>query len=148
MEADMFFAITSSILLVFIACFVFYEILYITFKVITRYDLRARPFMFLLVGMIFAAHTIIVWGYAAFYWAMVHYWDFKPLSGAIQDNFFDYIYFSAATYSSLGIGDVYPHGALRFITGVQVLNGLILIGWSVTVSYFAVQKLWDTHLKK
>ena len=102
--------------------------------------------MMFLVVAVFSAHTVAVWIYGTVYWVMVHTFGAEPLSGIAHDNFFGYIYFSAATYSSLGIGDVFPHGAMQFITGVQVLNGLVLIGWSVTVTYFAVQKLWDVHL--
>jgi Co/Zn/Cd efflux system component len=76
---------------------------------------------------------------------MVHWLEFEQLGGIAYHDFWGYVYFSATTYSSLGIGDIVPYGAMRFITAVQVLNGLVLIGWSVSVTYFSVQKLWDMH---
>lgn len=139
-------AIIISVALVLVTTAIFYEILGIVLRIVARHDLRNRPLMFFLVCAIFSAHTIAVWIYGTVYWVMVHTFGAEPLSGIAHDNFFGYIYFSAATYSSLGIGDVFPHGAMQFITGVQVLNGLVLIGWSVMVTYFAVQKLWDVHL--
>jgi hypothetical protein len=138
-------AIVISIVLVIVTTAIFYEILCHVLRIIAKRDLRPRLLMIFLVIAIFAAHTIAVWIYGSVYWMSVKYLDFTPLSGVAQDNFFGYIYFSAATYSSLGIGDVFPHGAMQFITGVQVLNGLMLIGWSVMFTYFAVQKLWDIH---
>ena len=141
-------AIIISIALVLITTAIFYEILCIVLKVVAKRNLRTRPLMFFLVVAIFSAHTIAVWIYGFVYWELVHSFGFEPLSGIAHDNFFGYIYFSAATYSSLGIGDVFPHGAMQFITGVQVLNGLMLIGWSVMFTYFAVQKLWDIHVIK
>ena len=99
--------------------------------------------MFSLVIAIFSAHTIIVWMYGSAYWLMVNMLNFEPLGGVSPDNFIGYIYFSASTYSSLGMGDIFASGALQFIAGVQVLNGLILIGWSVVFSYRSIQKLWD-----
>ncbi len=139
-------AIFISIALVLLTTSIFYEILGVVLRIIAKRNLRNRPLMFFLVVAIFSAHTVAVWIYGTVYWVMVHTFGAEPLSGIAHDNFFGYIYFSAATYSSLGIGDVFPHGAMQFITGVQVLNGLVLIGWSVMVTYFAVQKLWDVHL--
>lgn len=138
-------AIVISVLLVLVTTAIFYEILCIVLKVVAKRNLRTRPLMYFLVIAIFSAHTIAVWIYGTVYWILVHSFGFEPLSGIAHDNFFGYIYFSAATYSSLGIGDVFPHGAMQFITGVQVLNGLMLIGWSVMFTYFAVQKLWEIH---
>lgn len=138
-------AIIISILLVFITTAIFYEILHLILWLISKRNLRTRPLMFFLVAAIFSAHTIAVWIYGIVYWILVNYFNFAALSGIATDNFFGYIYFSAATYSSLGIGDIFPNGAIQFITGVEVLNGLMLIGWSVMFTYFAVQKLWDIH---
>ena len=146
MYENMTVAIIISIALVFVTTAIFYEVLGLVLRFIGRHDLRNRPLMFVLVVAIFSAHTIAIWIYGTVYWVMVHTFGAEPLSGIAHDNFFGYIYFSAATYSSLGIGDVFPHGAMQFITGVQVLHGLVLIGWSVMVTYFAVQKLWDIHL--
>lgn len=146
MYENMTETILISIALVLVTTGIFYEILCAALRVVARYNLCNRRLMFFLVVTIFSAHSIAVWIYGTVYWVMVHTFGADPLSGIAHDNFFGYIYFSAATYSSLGIGDVFPHGAMQFITGVQVLNGLVLIGWSVMVTYFAVQKLWDVHL--
>ena len=53
-----------------------------------------------------------------------------------------YFYFSIVSYTSLGLGDVFPTGHLRFITGVEALNGLLLIAWSGSFIYIAMGKLW------
>ena len=145
MYENMHIAIFISVALVLTTTAIFYEILGLILRVIAKYNLRNRALMFVLVVGIFSAHSIAVWIYGTVYWVMVHTFGAEPLSGIAHDNFFGYIYFSAATYSSLGIGDVFPRGIMQFITGVQVLNGLMLIGWSVMFSYFAVQKLWDIH---
>lgn len=145
MSENIFSVIIASTILVFINSAIFYEIIAFSLKVISRYHLRRRILMFILVATIFFAHTIIIWVYAGLYWVMVHTLQFESLGGIHVNDFWGYIYFSATTYSSLGIGDVVPTGVMRFITAVEVLNGLVLIGWSVSVTYFAVQKLWDIH---
>lgn len=50
----------------------------------------------------------------------------------------DYFYFSIVSYTSLGHGDVFPSGHLRFITGVEALNGLLLIAWSGSFIYIVM----------
>ncbi|MGJ8560321.1 MAG: ion channel [Litorimonas sp.] len=42
----------------------------------------------------------------------------------------DSFYFALVTYTSLGLGDIYPTGHLRFIAGVASLNGFLLISCS------------------
>ena len=54
----------------------------------------------------------------------------------------DYLYFSIVSYTSLGLGDVFPSDHLRFITGVEALNGLLLIAWSGSFIYIAMGRLW------
>ena len=54
----------------------------------------------------------------------------------------DYFYFSIVSYTSLGLGDVFPTDHLRFITGVEALNGLLLITWSGSFIYIAMGQLW------
>ncbi len=54
----------------------------------------------------------------------------------------DYLYFSIVSYTSLGLGDMFPAAHLRFITGVEALNGLLLIAWSGSFIYIAMGRLW------
>ena len=61
----------------------------------------------------------------------------------VQETFSSYLYYSATSYSSLGVGDVYARGSLRLISSFEVINGLTLIAWSATFTYFAVQKMWE-----
>ncbi len=145
MDEQIIYAIAISTVLVIVTSAIFYEILCIVLRIVSKYDPRPRPLMLILVSTIFSAHTIAIWIYGAVYWAMANLGGYEPLAGISPQDFFGYIYFSAATYSSLGIGDIFPQGAMRLITGVEVLNGLMLIGWSVMFTYFAVEKLWDFH---
>lgn len=52
------------------------------------------------------------------------------------------LYFSAETFTSLGYGDVLPNGSLRLLAGVEALNGLLLIGWSASFTYLAMERFW------
>ena len=52
------------------------------------------------------------------------------------------MYFSAATYTSLGFGDLTPTGPVRLLAGVEALNGLLLIGWSASFTYLSMERFW------
>src|SRR5579864_1824496 len=68
---------------------------------------------------IFFIHTIEVW-----IWAIV----FIAL-GAIG-TFQDALYFSTATFSTIGYGDILLNPAWRLLGSLEGINGFILIGWS------------------
>jgi hypothetical protein len=44
----------------------------------------------------------------------------------------DCVYFSFVTYTTLGYGDIFPAGALRFLAGVEAITGLVLITWTAS----------------
>jgi hypothetical protein len=53
------------------------------------------------------------------------------------------LYFSAETFTSLGFGDVTPVGPIRLLAGLEALNGLLLIGWSASFTYIAMERFWE-----
>lgn len=52
------------------------------------------------------------------------------------------LYFSAETYTTLGYGDVLPHGDLRLLAGLEALNGMLLIGWTASYTYLSMERFW------
>jgi Ion channel len=68
----------------------------------------------------------------------------SPISGSFTDKFTSYLYYSAETLSSLGLGDIVPHGSVRLVTGIEVLNGLLLIAWSGSFVFILMQRYWET----
>jgi hypothetical protein len=49
------------------------------------------------------------------------------------------------SYTSLGLGDVYPQGGVRLLTGVEALVGLLMIAWSASFTYLSMEKYWPLH---
>ena len=79
-----------------------------------------QGFMILLLMLgIFAIHTLEVWLYALVFLAL----------GALPD-FETALYFSTATFSSVGYGDVVLSPRWRLFGAIEAPNGLILIAWS------------------
>ena len=50
-------------------------------------------------------------------------------------SWMDYFYFSLVNYNTLGLGDIHPTGHLRFIAGVEALNGFLLISCSASILF-------------
>ncbi|WP_430427719.1 potassium channel family protein [Parasphingorhabdus sp.] len=56
---------------------------------------------------------------------------FKPSDNSLMETF----YFSLVNYTSLGLGDIYPTGHLRFLAGIESLNGFLLISCSASLIF-------------
>ncbi|MAZ03937.1 MAG: ion transporter [Sneathiella sp.] len=135
----------ASIVAIFIVTGLFYECLCFISHVVSRTNAGPRPIMYIMVTGVFIAHGAAIFIYATIYWILIHFLGFADLSGNVQDHFPTYLYFSATSYSSLGVGDVFPVDTMRFLTGIEALNGLLLITWSAAFTYFSIQKMWETH---
>lgn len=129
-----------ALVTVLICILLHYEVLTRTSRYVPVGGRVGRPTFLLLMAVIVAAHVIEIWIFAGALFLMQGYWGIGHITGDFQGQFFDYVYFSAVTYTSLGLGDVWPHGPLRLITGIEALNGLLLIGWSVWFSYPIVRR--------
>ena len=64
------------------------------------------------------------------------------LAGTLGFSFLHCLYFSAETYTSLGFGDLLPVGPVRLLAGTETLNGLLLIGWTASYAYLAMERFW------
>lgn len=137
-----------SIVAVFAATALFYECLCFLSRFTVGTVRKHRTVMFVIVSGIFSAHAAAVFIYTIFYWGLIHYAGYEDLVGNVEDHFLTYLYFSVTTYSSLGIGDVTPVGSMRFLAGVEAINGLILIAWSGAFTYFIIQTMWNDHNAK
>jgi len=52
------------------------------------------------------------------------------------------LYFSFTVYTTVGFGDIYPQGELRFLTGIESLTGLVLITWTASFLYVKMTRYW------
>lgn len=93
---------------------------------------------------LFTLHLIEVMLYAA--GMLVLEWlGNGHMQGASTDDaglIFDSFYFSMASYTTLGIGDIVPHGPIRIVAAIEALNGLILITWSASFTYLMMERYW------
>ncbi|MES2974356.1 MAG: potassium channel family protein [Pseudomonadota bacterium] len=90
----------------------------------------------------FVAHVLEMALYGAVLYGLIAGLGIGSLTGSAGFSFATCMYFSAETYTSLGFGDVAPAGPIRLLAGVEALNGLLLIGWSASFTYIAMEKFW------
>ncbi|GAA4050654.1 potassium channel family protein [Parerythrobacter jejuensis] len=101
---------------------------------------RARIIVVLAVGMI--SHCIHVLIYAVAFMWMIEQGDFGTIGGIETLTFADAFYFSITSYTTLGIGDLFPEGAIRLVSGIEALNGLVLVGWTASFTYLKMERYW------
>lgn len=143
--SDFVLSLLIGSLMVVTTTMLFYEILGFTWALLPKLVIPLRQRILVVILAIFGGHTLAVWIYAGAYWWIATASDFGALQGRIDPGFHDYLYFSAATYSSLGIGDIVPTDGFRLVASIEVLNGLVLIGWSASFAYLVMQKFWEVH---
>ncbi|MFZ9120630.1 MAG: ion channel, partial [Methylophilaceae bacterium] len=66
--------------------------------------------------VLFCSHLAHIFLFAIFYaYSFRHLGPTELFAGNLQDSFVDFFYFSITTYTTLGIGDVYPLGNMRIV---------------------------------
>lgn len=132
-------------LMVTLTTLVHYEALRMIGAGLPRLDIRPRTKLIVVMMSTFIAHLLEVTLYALTIYALVHGLSVGAIGDQGPPTWFQVLYFSAETYTSLGYGDVVPHGPLRLLAGVEALNGLLLIGWSASFAYVAMERFWKVE---
>lgn len=98
----------------------------------------------IIVGVLGAlmAHTIEIWVFAIAYYLMIQSGGFGNLVQSFDGSLMDCVYYSFTTYTSLGLGDIEPVGLIRFLTGLESLTGLVMIGWTASFFYMEMVRVW------
>ncbi|MFV8782190.1 ion channel [Microbulbifer sp. SA54] len=111
------------------------------------HKLKVRRNLGVLIGVFGAlvGHVVEIWMFAFGYYFMYNSPYFGTLTGNFSGTLIDCAYFSFTTYTSLGFGDVEPHGALRFTAGLEALTGLVLITWTASFLFLKMQRYWRQY---
>lgn len=139
---EVLYASLVSLFMVLITVTLHYWTLYGLSEFLKRWKQRFRGEILLVVIAMFAAHMVEISLYGLIYLWLDNNDTAMNLGGVVDGSFLDHLYFSAACYTSLGLGDLYPMGTLRLVAGVEALNGLILITWSASFAFLVMQRRW------
>lgn len=132
-------------LLLVLTTLIHYEALRGLSVALPRLRLPSRTKLIVVIIGSFAAHIAEVVLYAVAIYALARWFGVGTLGSMPVPSLDMSLYFSAETYSSLGYGDVVPHGPLRMLAGLEALNGLLLIGWSASYVYVAMERFWNAE---
>lgn len=138
----MLIAVSLSLLLVLATIFIHFEALRWTSRALPRCAPAGRARVLVVVVGAFSAHILEVMLYALAFFSLEHIIPVGQVGGAGGESLMDYFYYSIVMYTSLGLGDVFPVDHLRVISGIEALNGLLLIGWSTSFTFLAMRRYW------
>jgi len=144
------FLISGSLaaLLIVVCSFIIYEILCFIWSRLPEITWPPRIRVLCVVAGTFIGHIINIWLFGVIYYVMIIF-DLGKFTGASIErgdysiDLFGCAYISSVLYTTLGAGDVTPEGSLRMIVGVEGLIGFILIGWTISFTYLAMEKFWQ-----
>lgn len=139
----MFPAATASFFLIVASVFVHYEVLMRLnqwLPRLRRIPARARVLAAMLGTL--ASHFSQIALFAFAYFVLRDRFGLGGFDGQFQDSFTVFLYFSAETYTSLGLGDLVPLGPLRLVTGIESLTGLLSISWTASFTFLEMSRFW------
>lgn len=137
-----FIVVVVTVIAVSICVTLHYEALTFLTRRLAHRQGRRRPRVLLGIFGVLAVHVAEIWifGIAAFFLLLSP--KFGTLHGIVDPTFLDHIYLSAMTYTTVGFGDVYPGGPIRFLSGTEALTGLVLVSWSASFTFLEMERFW------
>ena len=134
--------VITTFIAVVIAVLLHYESLWLISRQIEQ---SHKPHRQRILGMAFGVlltHVAEIWLFGMTGWWLTELNDIGALRGYDSFNLLDYIFFSAVTYTTVGYGDIYATGPVRFLYGTLALTGFVLITWSASFTFIEMQKHW------
>jgi Ion channel len=139
--ANLLVALATTVT-VALAVLVHYEGLrWLSVRLLHLRSLRRRKVLLGVYGVILL-HVLEIWIFGMAIWSLLKAPHTGSLSGAAGSGLLDAVYLSAATFTTVGFGDLAPVGALRLLSGTEALTGFILITWSASFLYLEMQEFW------
>ncbi len=138
----MFIVIAVNVMVIAVVVIVHYEFLYRLTVVMPSLKVRHRFRIVFGVFGALAAHALEIWVFALSYFWMHHAQGWGHFEGNFQGTLLDCAYFSFTTYTTLGFGDIAPHGEVRYLVGLEALTGFVLITWTASFLYLEMTRYW------
>jgi hypothetical protein len=135
--------IAVNLFVVGLAVLMHYEFLHRITLLLPKLKIRHRFRIVLGVFVALTAHAAEVWIFAIAFYLMNHADGWGELQGNFDGSLLSCAYFSFTTFTTLGTGDIAPHGDLRFLVGLEALTGFVLITWTASFLYLEMTRYWD-----
>lgn len=135
-------AIIIAFLLVFLTFTFHYKILLGLGIYGSKLKLKPELQVFQAVIVLFVSHIIEIAFYGLAYYFSIVELKLGDFGGEEVKDPMSYLYYSGVIFTSLGLGDSYPQGHVRFITAIESLNGFLLVTWSASYTFLVMSRLW------
>jgi hypothetical protein len=109
-----------------------------------RPDRMHRLVILIVVLSLLVVHVIEIWLFGLAFYILMQFETLGGLIGYDRFDLFDCIYFSASTYTTVGWGELYPFGPIRFLAGTESLLGFMLVTWSASFTYLVMARIWGS----
>lgn len=96
--------------------------------------LKVLLFSILFFTVIHVTHSLV--------WAFCYY--LIPQTAIEFSNFTEAAYFSMVTFTTLGYGDISLSSDWRLLSGLEAINGIMLIGWSTAMMFSLIQNIYKS----
>jgi Ion channel len=103
---------------------------------------RARRKVLYVIYGVITIHIVEIWLFGIAYWLLLMVPSAGGVVGSQELAFFDAVYLSAVTFTTVGFGDLTPIGPIRFVAGTEALTGFILITWSASFTFLEMERFW------
>ena len=70
--------------------------------------------------------------YAAVFYLLHEFTDLGGFTEKFTPHAWNYLYFSGANYTTLGMSNFYPTGHFKILAFTEALNGFMMLTWSAT----------------
>jgi Ion channel len=135
-------AIALAFCLVAASFFFHYRCLLWLGENVSQLGSQSQAGVLMIILSLFCAHIVEIALYALGYAGLVELLGLGSFNGASIDEPLGYLYYSGVIFTSLGLGDIYPDGHIRFVTFIEALNGFMLVTWSASFTFLAMGRLW------
>ncbi|MEQ9462125.1 MAG: ion channel [Haliea sp.] len=125
------------------AVVIHYEALHWLTRTLPRIPVVHRARIVLGVLGALVAHAVEVWIFAIAYYLLTMRLGWGSLGGTFDGTLLDCVYFSFTVFSTLGFGDIFPQGEIRYLVGIESRTGLVLITRAPTVLFYEMQRNWS-----
>lgn len=135
-------AITLAGFLIAASIFVHYETLRLASRGASELKVRPRMRLWMMLTAALLSHLVHIALYALGYLLLEFYFEVGAIEGPNGGRYNDAFYFSITSYTTLGIGDIYPAGQVRLLSGLEALNGLVMVTWTASMTYLHMERFW------
>lgn len=136
--------VASTAAAVCICVLIHYEGLLFASLLLERLKVVRRVKVLYGIVMVLALHIVEIWIFGTLLWVLSRWPQFGGV-GPDASHLFDYVYFSATTFTTVGFGDLAASGPLRFAVGTEALTGFVLITWSASFTFLEMEHFWRSR---